>query len=256
MGGVKKSTTLKRNNKPGAPEPKKGPAAPRDRKKAYANNAPIYLGYWNIRGLAQGIRYMLEYIEHPYEEIQYEQGDAPNYSVEAWTSVKHTFGLDFPTLPYLIDGNFKLTNNLAIMIYLAQSYAPELIGQNPLEMATIDMMYAQLKDITSALYAPCYQGADREELKNMAKSKMQPIVAYLGKKDYLLGAEVSILDFCLLELCDFVQFLTDDEFLTENPTMKTYYARMRGSRKIHLYINSDRYNEMPFNNKNAMINNI
>ena len=36
------------------------------RKKKYAKNTPIQLGYWKIRGLAQPIRYLLEYCEHPY----------------------------------------------------------------------------------------------------------------------------------------------------------------------------------------------
>ncbi len=36
------------------------------RKKKYAKNAPIKIGYWKIRGLAQPIRYLLEYTEHPY----------------------------------------------------------------------------------------------------------------------------------------------------------------------------------------------
>ena len=43
-----------------------------DRKKLYAKNPKIILGYWKIRGLAHPIRYLLEYIEHPYEDVLYE----------------------------------------------------------------------------------------------------------------------------------------------------------------------------------------
>lgn len=43
-----------------------------DRKTKYLNNDKIILGYWKIRGLAQPIRYLLEYIEHPYEDVLYE----------------------------------------------------------------------------------------------------------------------------------------------------------------------------------------
>ena len=50
------------------------------RKKLYAKNPKIKLGYWKIRGVAHQVRYLLEYIEHPYEEDFYEQGDAPNFS--------------------------------------------------------------------------------------------------------------------------------------------------------------------------------
>ena len=89
-----------------------------NRKKLYSKNPPILLGYWRIRGLAQPIRYLLEYTEHPYQDVMYEQGDGPNFSVECWTSVKNTLGLDFPSIPYLIDYEAKLTDPYTIMIYL------------------------------------------------------------------------------------------------------------------------------------------
>jgi len=113
------------------------------RRKQYAKNQPMLLGYWKIRGLAQPLRYLLEYTEHPYQDVMYEQGDAPNYSVECWTSVKNTLGLDFPSIPYLIDDNqnTKLTDPYAIMIYVATAYAPELLGRTPEERGQIDMMY-------------------------------------------------------------------------------------------------------------------
>lgn len=50
--------------------PKSNPAA--GRKKKFAKNKPIQMGYWKMRGLAQPIRYLLEYTEHPYEEVVYE----------------------------------------------------------------------------------------------------------------------------------------------------------------------------------------
>ena len=103
----------KKENDPatiGAPKTNPDPTA--GRKKKYSKNQPIQLGYWKIRGLAQPLRYLLEYTEHPYQEVMYEQGDAPNFSVECWTSVKNTLGLDFPMIPYLIDdnANTKLTD--------------------------------------------------------------------------------------------------------------------------------------------------
>ena len=176
------------------------------RKKKYAKNEPIKLGYWAIRGQAQPIRYLLEYTEHPYQEVMYEQGDAPNFSVECWTSVRNTLGLDFPTIPYLIDNgtDSKLTDPYAIMIYLAAQYAPELLGQTPEEKAELDMVYSQLKDVKSAITGPCYVGQERAVLANTAKTKMAPIVEYMGKKDYLIGSSLTFLDFYLLELCDFV----------------------------------------------------
>ena len=33
---------------------------------------------------------------------------------------------------------------------------------------------------------------------------MAPIVDYLGKKDYLIGDNLTFMDFYMLELCDFI----------------------------------------------------
>ncbi len=38
------------------------------------------LGYWKIRGLAQGIRYQLAYLGVDYEDKRYGYGPAPGFS--------------------------------------------------------------------------------------------------------------------------------------------------------------------------------
>ena len=237
--------------------------APRDndaagRRKKYAGNKSLVLGYWKMRGLAHPIRYLLEYTEHPYENVMYEQGDPPNFSVESWTSVKNTLGLDFPSIPYLIDPNTdaKLTDPYAIMLYIATSYAPELLGQTHEQTAEIDMLYGQLKDVKTAITGPCYVGADRKTLSVTAKEKMKPIVAYLGKKDFLFGNNLSFLDFYMLEQCEFVQWLTEEEFLSENKAAARFVKRMKNLKQIKRYIKSDRFLAKPFNNKVAKINNL
>ena len=182
------------------------------RREQYKDKKPIVLGYWKIRGLAQPIRYLLEYIEHPWEDVTYEQGDAPNFSIECWTSVKGNLGLDFPNIPYLIDPNHdvKITDTLAIMTYLCTQYAPELLGSTIEVRSETDMLYSHLKDAKQAVTGPCYVGHNKEKLGALASSKMAPIVTYLGEqKDYLCG-ELTYIDFYFLELCDFVHFLTDN----------------------------------------------
>ena len=186
----------------------------------------------------------------------YEQGDAPNYSVECWVSVKNTLGLDFPSIPYLIDNGNTLTDPYAIMVYITSSYCPELMGATPQEQGELDMLYSQLKDVKSAITGPCYVGQDRAVLSQTAKNKMAPIVAYLGKKQYLVGDHLTFLDFYLLEQCDFVQWLTKNEFFDENKNVARYVKHIKGIRQIKRYIKSDRFVERPFNNKVAKINNM
>lgn len=67
--------------------------------------APL-LGYWNVRGLASPIRNLLRYKEAEFEEKFYEFGEEER---KEWLSDRTTLDLDFPNLPYYIDGDVKLT---------------------------------------------------------------------------------------------------------------------------------------------------
>lgn len=52
---------------------------------------------------------MFAYCGVDFEDKMYEVGDAPDFDRSSWLNVKQTLGLDYPNLPYLIDGNCKLT---------------------------------------------------------------------------------------------------------------------------------------------------
>ena len=63
-----------------------------------------------------------------YDLDEYEVTDAPEFSKESWTTVKNSLGFDFPNLPYVIDGDTKLTETVAVHRYLADKFAPDLLG--------------------------------------------------------------------------------------------------------------------------------
>jgi len=65
------------------------------------------LGYWGIRGLAEPIRLLAEYVGVAYTNKKYT-------SYEEWTADKFSLGFDFPNLPYWVDGSVKITESDAI----------------------------------------------------------------------------------------------------------------------------------------------
>ena len=79
----------------------------------------MIIGYWMIRGLGRHIVLVAEYVGANYEPRYYMQGPPPEVSRDEWLSEKFNLGLDFPNLPYLIDGDFKITETLAIARYIA-----------------------------------------------------------------------------------------------------------------------------------------
>ena len=84
------------------------------------------LGYWNIRGLAESIRLLFHYLEIDYQEVLYDFGPAPDFNGDSWFNVKYTLGLDYPNIPYLIDGDFKMTESNAILRYICEKYKKQL----------------------------------------------------------------------------------------------------------------------------------
>uniref|UniRef100_H0VQH5 Glutathione S-transferase n=1 Tax=Cavia porcellus TaxID=10141 RepID=H0VQH5_CAVPO len=148
----------------------------------------VTLGYWDIRGLAHGIRLLLEYTDTSYVEKRYTMGDAPDYDQSQWLNEKFKLGLDFPNLPYLIDGTHKLTQSNAIMRYIARKH--NLCGETEEEKIRVDILENQLMDTRMELARLCYD-SDFEKLKpeylNRLPEMMKLFSQFLGKQPWFAG---------------------------------------------------------------------
>jgi Glutathione S-transferase, N-terminal domain/Putative lumazine-binding len=112
----------------------------------------IIYGYWKIRGLGSPIKYLLEYLGVPYEEKLYDYGDGPEFNTDSWNKEKFNLGMDFPNLPYLIDGDLKISESSAILRYIANQYGESInfSGKTLEDKAYIDMVYGVVADIKLA----------------------------------------------------------------------------------------------------------
>ena len=78
------------------------------------NLKPV-LGYWDIRGRAQVLRLLFSCVGQEFENKTYK-------TPEEWFSGdRHKLGFDFPNLPYLMDGDYRLTETNAISKYIINS---------------------------------------------------------------------------------------------------------------------------------------
>jgi len=112
------------------------------------------LAYWDIRGLAQPIRMLLAYTETKYEDKYYVCGPAPTFDKSCWFDIKYSLGLDFPNLPYYVDGDIKITQSNAILRYIGRKN--NLLGTNETERIRVDMMENEIGDFRSAFVSLCY----------------------------------------------------------------------------------------------------
>ena len=100
----------------------------------------------------------MKYCGVDFENKYYELGEPPNYSRKNWNDEKYTLGLDFPNLPYFIDGDVNITETFAIHRYIAEKWKPELCGTNPADRARITMVSKLLNDFKLGVNMPCYKG--------------------------------------------------------------------------------------------------
>ena len=217
----------------------------------------VKLGYWNIRGLASQIRYLMVYLGVDFSEDKYEQGPAPEFSRAAWDTVKDKLELERPSLPYLIDGNVRITDSIPIMKYICSAHnGIELLGRDPVEMGQVEMLAAAVFDLKGAISLQCYTTGDKLMCANIIRDKIEPLVGYLADKPFLIGDQVTYVDFMFYELLDFCGFLTEGKLFQQYGFLKDFMLRMSSlPRFSEFWKDSTRCIKRPFNNKIAKINN-
>ncbi|XP_036046405.1 glutathione S-transferase Mu 7 [Onychomys torridus] len=206
---------------------------------------PMTLGYWDIRGLAHAIRLLLEYTGSSYEEKRYTMGDAPDYDQSQWLNEKFKLGLDFPNLPYLIDGSHKITQSNAILHYLARKH--NLCGETEEERIRVDILQNQLMDNRMVLARLCYN-PDFEKLKpgylEQLPEMMRLYSEFLGKRPWFAGDKITFVDFIAYDVLERNQVF-EPKCLEAFPNLKDFISRFEGLKKISDYMKSSHFLPRP-----------
>uniref|UniRef100_A0AAR2K109 glutathione transferase n=1 Tax=Pygocentrus nattereri TaxID=42514 RepID=A0AAR2K109_PYGNA len=176
------------------------------------------LAYWDIRGLAQPIRLLLEYTGTKYEEKVYSCGEAPNYDKSCWFEEKAKLQMDFPNLPYLEDGDRKIVQSNAIMRYIARKH--NLCGETEDEKIRVDILENQAMDFRNGFVILCY-------------------------REY-----ITFVDFIMYELLD-QHRMFESKCLDDFKNLKDLLDRFEALEKISAYIKSSKFMKTPVNNKMA-----
>jgi len=197
------------------------------------------LGYWNIRGFAQQIRLELTYLKVDFEDKQYPFGPAPDYSKEAWLNDKETLGLEFPNLPYYLDGDAKVTESKAILKYIARTRGPALVPSTPEGLAKADMVEGVAHDVQRQLVTLTYAPAGTADtLAVDLAPKFQQLNAYLTKNKYAAGDKISYEDFFLYEVLHQFQRYSS-EFLKPYPALEKYIQDFEALPELAEYIKAN-----------------
>ncbi|KAG8188982.1 hypothetical protein JTE90_010070 [Oedothorax gibbosus] len=197
------------------------------------------LGYWDIRGLGEPIRYLLHYKGVDFEDKRY-------YTHPSWMAEKFKIGLDFPNLPYFIDEDVKISQSKAILRYLAQKY--DLDGQTKEQKVKVMVVEQQLNDLCMNFLQTCYN-PEFEKLKpNYVKNlpaQLKLLSDFLGEKQFLVGDNVTYVDFMAYDVFDFHRLFMPSIF-NEFSNLLAYQERMENLPELQKYFHSHTYRRWPF----------
>lgn len=211
---------------------------------------PLELGYWAIRGLAQPIRLILEHTGTSYKDTRYTVGEAPDYSRESWNSVKHSLGLDFPNLPYLIDEteDVRITQSNAIISYIGRK--TEMMGTSVKSSAHVEMMLEEAMDFRNTIVRLAYHNYEQGYANFASKyvpRRLETLSTYLGDKLWFCE-ELTVVDFVLYELMDQTRLMVPGAV---KGNLLDFLTRVEELPRIKKYLASDRCITRPINNPTA-----
>jgi len=214
--------------------------------------APAVLAYWDIRGLAQPIRLLLEYAGMEWEDKLYVTGPAPDFDKSGWFGEKESLGFDFPNLPYFIDGPVKLTQTGAILRYIARKY--KLDGATEEEKRRVDLIESEAIDFRSPFTGMCYNPnfttLKEEYLAKTLPVKLQRFSKFLGDNPFFAGQNVTFVDFIMYEYFDQHKLL-HSTCLKDFPNLQGFCGRIEALEKIDGFMKSPRFIKYPLNNRMA-----
>lgn len=204
------------------------------------------LGYWGIKGRAEAIRLELAYLNLQYNEVN------PTSPAEvAVLAEKHH--LDFPNLPYIVDGDYHLTESLAIPLYIAnKAGASEFFGKAGPEQAVHQMLVGVLQDFNQSLYEVFFS-ADYatlfEQKAAFFNKKLKQLSDFLGQKQFFLGY-VTYSDFLFYSYFHGLQVLLRSldktSSVESHANLEGLIQRVSQLHGVKEFLASDARNQLPF----------
>ena len=158
--------------------------------------------------------------------------------------------MDFPNLPYLIDGDLKLTESFAIVNYVPIRFKhPQLLGGNEFDRILAFQVYGVLGDIENEMFLltqvkPEDYEAKKVETYKKVQLKLGYLEKFLGSKDFFLGY-VTYADFFLLLVWETIKAI-DEKLVEGYKGLSALSDRVANLEKIKAYRASERFRKKVF----------
>lgn len=203
------------------------------------------LVYFDARGLCEPIRYTLRYLKIDFIDRRLPL-NADGYST--WADLKQSSPLNFPNLPYFIDGDIKLSQSLAILRHIGRKHG--LYGETDEEKATLDMVEQVITDIQKGawvVYNDKHFHQIKDDYKKTLPNRLGELENFMEGKNFILGSKLSCTDFLLYEVIEWFRLFAPEVF-KEDPglqNLESFQQRIENLPEINEYIKSSNYKSWP-----------
>jgi len=209
-----------------------------------SSSPKLLLGYWGVRGRTQPIRYLLEYLQLPYEEKRYGE------NWEEWFAQdKVNLPAPFPNLPYIKDGDRVVTQSEAVYLYIAQKAGrSDLFGKTDDDQVTVSSTRWTIADLVQSVgdlaYNPEFEKIRDETLNEKVVPLLEALSTFLGQREFLHGY-ITYVDFIFYEILELLSVMKK-EILEPFVNLGEYQQRFTKQQFMVDYINSDKFIKRPF----------
>lgn len=167
-------------------------------------------------------------------------------------------GLKFPNLPYVVSSQGKVSETLATLIHVAK------IAKRTKMLPTIENLdiftnYAGVaKDINGTFTGMGYSCENLEKLAEAYKSgferhrhRLESLNSHLGSNKWIMGDEISVIDFMLAETIERMTTMEKDlklNLVDKLGNFKAFFERFVALKEISEFRASDKFMASPWNN--------
>lgn len=196
----------------------------------------VTIGYWGIKGRGEAIRHIAAYT-------------GVDFQNKAYTDPNEWFGKDkpalktaFPNLPYVLDGDFAVTESDACAFYLIhKSKRLELMGANAEEVGHLTQLKSVTIDAINSLFNVAMnlslsQADLAAGIQNNVVPKVTALAKDLGSKEWFLG-RITVVDFFFVQL---LKYLSPNSTCVKDLNLCDYIKRYDELPAIKAYIESDK----------------